>query len=110
MSRIVGRPFLSGANSPVTEKVRLAWGMDSKLLHDMFVLTVPVAEKILRPIVVYAFLIVGLRLAGKRELAQLNPFDLIVLLDAVQHGPERHHWRRQQRDRRSDWCGHVASD
>ena len=54
--------------------------MDSKLLHDMFVLTVPVAEKILRPIVVYVFLIVGLRLAGKRELAQLNPFDLVVLL------------------------------
>jgi uncharacterized membrane protein YcaP (DUF421 family) len=26
------------------------------------------------------FLIIGLRLAGKRELAQLNPFDLIVLL------------------------------
>ena len=54
--------------------------MDSKLLHDMFFLAVPVAEKILRPIVVYVFLIVGLRLAGKRELAQLNPFDLVVLL------------------------------
>src|SRR5256885_694440 len=37
-------------------------------------------EKVLRPILVYAFLIIGLRLAGKRELAQLNPFDLIVLL------------------------------
>ena len=46
----------------------------------MFFLGLPVAEKILRPIVVYAFLIVGLRLAGKRELAQLNPFDLVVLL------------------------------
>ena len=54
--------------------------MNSKLLSDMFVLTVPVAEKMLRPIVVYIFLIVGLRLAGKRELAQLNPFDLVVLL------------------------------
>ena len=32
------------------------------------------------PILVYFFLIVGLRVAGKRELAQLNPFDLIVLL------------------------------
>ena len=50
------------------------------LWHDMFVLGLPVAEKILRPIVVYVFLIVGLRLAGKRELAQLNPFDLVVLL------------------------------
>ena len=50
------------------------------LWHDMFVLGLPVAEKILRPIIVYVFLIVGLRLAGKRELAQLNPFDLVVLL------------------------------
>jgi uncharacterized membrane protein YcaP (DUF421 family) len=47
---------------------------------DMFVLGLPLAEKILRPIIVYAFLVVGLRLAGKRELVQLNPFDLVVLL------------------------------
>ncbi|MGE5731736.1 MAG: DUF421 domain-containing protein, partial [Gemmatimonas sp.] len=31
-------------------------------------------------IVVYAFLLIGLRLAGKRELSQINPFDLVVLL------------------------------
>jgi uncharacterized membrane protein YcaP (DUF421 family) len=54
--------------------------MTTKMLSDIFVLTLPVAEKILRPVIVYAFLIVGLRLAGKRELAQLNPFDLVVLL------------------------------
>ena len=54
--------------------------MHSKLWTDMFALGLPVAEKILRPILVYAFLVVGLRLAGKRELAQLNPFDLVVLL------------------------------
>src|ERR687888_1840456 len=54
--------------------------MQMPFFHDMFVLGVPVAEKILRPVLVYAFLIVGLRLAGKRELAQLNPFDLVVLL------------------------------
>src|ERR1041384_3718689 len=54
--------------------------MNSTLLHDMFFLGLPIAEKILRPIVVYLFLIIGLRLAGKRELAQLNPFDLVVLL------------------------------
>src|SRR3984893_10131412 len=46
----------------------------------MFALSLPVLEKILRPLIVYVFLIVGLRLAGKRELAQLNPFDLVVLL------------------------------
>jgi uncharacterized membrane protein YcaP (DUF421 family) len=49
-------------------------------LHDMFALGLPVAEKIIRPILVYVFLVVGLRLAGKRELAQLNTFDLVVLL------------------------------
>ena len=47
---------------------------------DMFVLALPILEKILRPIFVYIFLIVGLRLSGKRELVQLNPFDLVVLL------------------------------
>jgi uncharacterized membrane protein YcaP (DUF421 family) len=54
--------------------------MDSKIWTDMFVLALPVAEKIVRPVIVYAFLVGGLRLAGKRELAQLNPFDLVVLL------------------------------
>jgi uncharacterized membrane protein YcaP (DUF421 family) len=47
---------------------------------DMFVMALPLAEKILRPICVYVFLIVSLRLSGKRELVQLNPFDLVVLL------------------------------
>jgi len=54
--------------------------MHSRIWSDMFVLAIPVAEKILRPVVVYFFLVIGLRLAGKRELAQLNPFDLVVLL------------------------------
>jgi len=47
---------------------------------DMFVLGIPLLEKILRPIVIYAFLVISLRLSGKRELVQLNPFDLVVLL------------------------------
>src|ERR1700726_2818534 len=47
---------------------------------DMFVLGLPILEKILRPVFVYAFLIIGLRLSGKREVVQLNPFDLVVLL------------------------------
>src|SRR2546430_12157205 len=47
---------------------------------DMFVLALPILEKILRPIFIYIFLIAGLRLSGKRELVQLNPFDLVVLL------------------------------
>lgn len=48
--------------------------------QDMFRLALPVAEKMLRPIIVYIFLVVVLRVFGKRELAQLNPFDLVVLL------------------------------
>jgi uncharacterized membrane protein YcaP (DUF421 family) len=54
--------------------------MHAKIWSDMFVLGLPILEKILRPLVVYMFLIIALRLAGKRELAQLNPFDLVVLL------------------------------
>ncbi len=50
------------------------------VLTHMFVLGLPILEKILRPVIVYAFLVISLRLAGKRELAQLNPFDLVVLL------------------------------
>src|ERR1700682_6099773 len=54
--------------------------LDSKMWTDMFVLTIPFWEKVLRSVAVYIFLIAGLRLAGKRELAQMNPFDLVVLL------------------------------
>jgi len=46
----------------------------------MFFLQLPVLEKILRPMIVYLALVVFLRIFGKRELAQLNPFDLVVLL------------------------------
>jgi uncharacterized membrane protein YcaP (DUF421 family) len=46
----------------------------------MFHTQLPVLEKILRPMIVYLVLIVFLRVFGKRELAQLNPFDLVVLL------------------------------
>jgi uncharacterized membrane protein YcaP (DUF421 family) len=54
--------------------------MHSPLWTDLLVPGIPVIEKILRPIVVYFFLVAALRLSGKRELAQLNPFDLVVLL------------------------------
>jgi len=47
---------------------------------DMFVISLPILEKIIRPVIVYFFLVVMLRLSGKRELVQLNPFDLVVLL------------------------------
>jgi uncharacterized membrane protein YcaP (DUF421 family) len=50
------------------------------MVHSMFAMGAPVVEKILRPVIVYFFLVVALRVFGKRELAQLNPFDLVVLL------------------------------
>lgn len=50
------------------------------MIESMFHLHLPVLEKLLRPMIVYLFLIGFLRLFGKRELAQLNPFDLVVLL------------------------------
>jgi uncharacterized membrane protein YcaP (DUF421 family) len=62
--------------------------MDTQFIHDMFVTGVPIIEKILRSLIVYIFLIIGLRLAGKREMAQLNSFDFVVLLilsNAVQN-------------------------
>src|SRR5690349_2061313 len=56
------------------------WLATGKMWSDIFTLGAPVIEKILRPILVYFFLVVALRVFGKRELAQLNPFDLVVLL------------------------------
>jgi uncharacterized membrane protein YcaP (DUF421 family) len=53
-------------------------------MHDMwvhlFVPSLPILEKIVRPIIIYFFLVLVFRLSGKRELVQLNPFDLVVLL------------------------------
>jgi len=54
--------------------------ISNALFDDMFLLKLPVLEKILRPILVYFALILLLRVFGKREMAQLNPFDLVVLL------------------------------
>jgi uncharacterized membrane protein YcaP (DUF421 family) len=47
---------------------------------DMFTLGVPLLEKVARALAVYFFLIVAFRFAGKRLLAQLNPFDLVLIL------------------------------
>jgi uncharacterized membrane protein YcaP (DUF421 family) len=47
---------------------------------DLFYPGVPLVEKIVRPLIVYFALLLLIRIFGKRELAQLNPFDLIVLL------------------------------
>ena len=64
-------------------------GYGQPVLHDMFALGPSVAEKILRSVLIYAFLLVALRIGGKRELGQLNTMDVIVLFavaNAVQNG------------------------
>jgi uncharacterized membrane protein YcaP (DUF421 family) len=47
---------------------------------SLFVPDISIAEKILRSIVVYLFLLVAFRLTGKRQVGQLTPFDLVLLL------------------------------
>src|ERR1022692_2830030 len=56
------------------------WVISNTMWGQIFALGAPLVEKMLRPIAVYVFLVVVLRIFGKRELAQLNPFDLVVLL------------------------------
>ncbi|MCG5214744.1 YetF domain-containing protein [Streptosporangium soli] len=48
--------------------------------QDLWELGIPAPEKIIRTVLVYAAIAVLLRLAGKRELAQLNTLDLVVVL------------------------------
>jgi uncharacterized membrane protein YcaP (DUF421 family) len=57
----------------------LAHSLQQSWQH-MFHLELPLVEKVLRPVIVYLVLVLLLRIFGKRELAQLNPFDLVVLL------------------------------
>src|SRR5437867_7792909 len=56
------------------------WLASTNMWTAIFAPGAPVIEKILRPLIVYFFLVAALRVFGKRELAQLNPFDLVVLL------------------------------
>jgi uncharacterized membrane protein YcaP (DUF421 family) len=52
----------------------------ASMWSDLFVPGVPLFEKALRSLLVFAFLVVALRLGGKRELGQANILDLAVLL------------------------------
>jgi uncharacterized membrane protein YcaP (DUF421 family) len=49
-------------------------------MSELWTIGIPAADKVVRTVVVYAGLAVLLRLAGKRNLAQLNSFDLVVVL------------------------------
>lgn len=60
----------------------------NELFQNLFVPGASLVEKIIRPIIVYAALVFLLRLGGRRELAQMNAFDLVILLiisNAVQN-------------------------
>src|SRR5438046_9260353 len=61
-------PFLLGVSS--IHRIRT----------DLFHLQVPWQEKVIRGVMVYAFLLVAIKVFGRRELGQLTAFDLIVLL------------------------------
>ena len=57
--------------------------------NAMFDLQLTLGEKVIRAVVIYLFLVIALRLGGKRELSQLNTLDFVVLLavaNAVQNG------------------------
>jgi uncharacterized membrane protein YcaP (DUF421 family) len=57
--------------------------------QNIFQLDLSVIEKVIRSVLIYLFLLCALRLGGKRELAQLNMMDFVVLLavaNAVQNG------------------------
>jgi uncharacterized membrane protein YcaP (DUF421 family) len=49
-------------------------------MPSLFVPEVSVAEKVVRSVVVYLFLLAAFRFTGKRQVGQLTPFDLVVLL------------------------------
>lgn len=56
---------------------------------SIFHLGIPASERVIRAVLIYAFMVVALRVVGKRELGQSNTLDLIVLLlvaNAVQNG------------------------
>ena len=50
------------------------------IAHDLFHIGVPAGEKVIRTLAVYLAVLVLLRIFGKRQLAQLNALDLVVLL------------------------------
>src|SRR5437899_4347002 len=49
-------------------------------MMSLFVPEIAVLEKVLRSVVVYLFVLLAFRFTGKRQVGQLTPFDLVVLL------------------------------
>ena len=66
----------------------MSWRSNAVEPLFMWHLTIPWPYMILRGVVVYIFLLVLLRMTGKRQVGQLAPFDLVLLLvlsNAVQN-------------------------
>jgi uncharacterized membrane protein YcaP (DUF421 family) len=49
-------------------------------MGHLWIPDIPVAEKVLRSVVVYLFILIAFRFTGKRQVGQLTPFDLVLLL------------------------------
>jgi uncharacterized membrane protein YcaP (DUF421 family) len=54
--------------------------MIKDMFEDLFIPQISLLEKVVRALLVFAFLVAALRLGGKRELGQINVLDLAVLL------------------------------
>ena len=65
---------------------------------SLFVMQIPILEKILRTVLVYALIIILFRLTGKRGLAGLNTFDFVVIFLLSSRSAQR--WARRARGRR----------
>src|SRR5256712_5534761 len=93
---IAPRPIFGGLASRSTPARRSPWSeirtcaSRARFWHPehVFGLTTPWSEIILRTAVVYVVVLVLLRAAGKRDLGQMSPVDLVVILviaNAVQN-------------------------
>jgi uncharacterized membrane protein YcaP (DUF421 family) len=49
-------------------------------MGHLWIPDIPVSEKIIRSVVIYLFILIAFRFTGKRQVGQLTPFDLVLLL------------------------------
>ncbi len=81
----VGEPA-AGAGSSLPDMMMnavvggLQAAVPASVWDDLWVMQIPPAEKVLRTVAVYAAILLIVRLAGKRLLAQMNSLDLVVVL------------------------------
>ena len=71
---------------------------DASGAAGMWAMSLPWWHFVARGVMVYGFLLVLLRLTGKRQVGQLAPFDLILLLVLSNAGHPPPFWLRTRRD------------